>query len=282
MTRKVSSLVIGICFLLFSNNFVHATQGVIEFPDGTASGIGLFYGWLCEASNVTISSSLDAHESRYPIYYGAGRIDTKSICGDTNNGFYTLMNWNIFGDGEHSIRVYADKNFVAQRVFTVVTPRSEFLTGVTGSGIIELSNGLKARVEWSQSMQNFRILEFIDDSSEPEQPDADTKIVYIYDTSGNQSRWTIEQNYKYNKLYIDILPLSNNGFYLNGHLISFRQNGRTYDSQYFYDEWLWYENDGIKHLTNQESLEIELQDGPLTFREPFEMYYDNKLITRFE
>lgn len=138
MTWKVFSLLISIYFLLFSNNFVHATQGVIESPTGTVSGIGLFYGWLCEASSVTISSSRDAHESRYPIYYGAGRIDTESTCGDANNGFYTLMNWNIFGNGEHSIRVYADDELIAQQVFAVVTPGSEFLRDVTGGGIIEL------------------------------------------------------------------------------------------------------------------------------------------------
>ena len=77
---------------------------------------------------------------------------------------------------------------------------------------------------------------------------------------------------------IDITPLSNNGFYLNAHLITFRQNGHVYNSQYFFDGWLWHDHDGIKHLTETEHLELELQDGPFTYKEPFDMYYNNELI----
>ena len=35
-------------------------------------------------------------------------MDTRSVCGDANNGFGLLVNMNSFGPGAHSVRALAD------------------------------------------------------------------------------------------------------------------------------------------------------------------------------
>ena len=279
---QILSLAIAVIFPLFYSSQAFATKAVIESPRSTVTGIGLLYGWACDANEVSIY--FENWIEPYKIYYGMERYDTRHECGDTNNGFYVLMNWNILGDGEHTVYLYADGTIAAQQKFNVITPGEEFLRGVTGGGVIELSNGLSAVVEWSQSMQNFRILEFIDTTkgnNNTNNTDPQTYTIYVNDTLGNRSRWIIEDpgdEEGHEEMDIGITPLSNNGFYLNAHLITFRQNGHVYDSQYFFDGWLWHDNDGIKHLTGTEHLELELQDGPFTYKEPFDMYYNNELI----
>ena len=52
-------------------------------------------GWVCEAETVEIEI---AGES-YLAAYGTERLDTEDRCGDTDNGFGLLVNWNRFGEG---------------------------------------------------------------------------------------------------------------------------------------------------------------------------------------
>ena len=37
----------------------------------------------------------------------SGRIRLE-VCGDSNNGFGLLFNWNLLGNGDHTIRALAD------------------------------------------------------------------------------------------------------------------------------------------------------------------------------
>ena len=44
---------------------------------------------------------------RWPTAYGTERGDTASVCGDTNNGFGLIFNWNLFGGGLYSLQALA-------------------------------------------------------------------------------------------------------------------------------------------------------------------------------
>ena len=132
--------------------------GYLENPGAGSfqSGIGLFSGWVCDAQRVEIeingSTTLEAG-------YGTIRSDTASVCGDTNNGFGLLFNWNLLGDGTHTARALADGREFGRARFTVTTLGTEFLTGV--SGTYRLPNfpeqGMDVIVEWQQASQNFVI-----------------------------------------------------------------------------------------------------------------------------
>ena len=134
--------------------------GYLENPGAGSfqSGIGLFSGWVCDAQRVEIeingSTTLEAG-------YGTIREDTAGVCGDTNNGFGLLFNWNLLGDGTHTARALADGREFGRARFTVTTLGTEFLTGV--SGTYRLPNfpeqGMDVIVEWQQASQNFVITE---------------------------------------------------------------------------------------------------------------------------
>ena len=132
--------------------------GTLENPRNASfqSGIGLFSGWVCDAQKVEIeidgTATLEAA-------YGTSRGDTAGRCGDTNNGFSLLFNWNLLGDGTHTVRALADGREFGWAGFTVTTLGREFLTGV--SGTYRLPNfprqGADVIVQWQEASQNFVI-----------------------------------------------------------------------------------------------------------------------------
>ncbi len=65
--------------------------------------------------------------------YGTIREDTASVCGNTNNGFGLLFNWNRLGDGVHTARALADGREFGRARLLVTTLGEEFLTGVSGA-----------------------------------------------------------------------------------------------------------------------------------------------------
>lgn len=58
---------------------------------------------------------------RIPATYGAERRDTTSVCGDSKNGFVLPFNWNLLGDGTHTVRALADGIEFDSATFTVTT-----------------------------------------------------------------------------------------------------------------------------------------------------------------
>ena len=86
--------------------------GALEIPGPSSfqSGIGLLSGWVCEAEVVEVEISGLGRSSRLAAAYGTARADTaeteegEEICGDTDNGFGLLFNWNLLGDGVHTVR----------------------------------------------------------------------------------------------------------------------------------------------------------------------------------
>ena len=76
-----------------------------------------------EVSNVEIEIN---DTIRIPATYGTERRDTTSVCGDSNNGFILPFNWNLLGDGTHTVRAIADGVEFDSATFTVTTTGTEF------------------------------------------------------------------------------------------------------------------------------------------------------------
>ena len=127
-------------------------------PGSAQSGIGVISGWACDASQIEIEFNNDP-ATRSQAGYGTLRADTQGQCGDTNNGFGLLFNWNLLGDGVHTVRALADGMEFATVTVTVATLGSEFVRGATHD--MTLSDfpevGTDTRVQWQEAQQNFVI-----------------------------------------------------------------------------------------------------------------------------
>ena len=132
--------------------------GVLEnpLPGGFVSGIGILSGWVCTALQV----SLEIDGVSFPAAYGTSRGDTLSACGDTDNGFVLVTNWNLFGNGLHTVRLLVDGIEFASVTVTVTTLGQEFLTGASGQFRLAgfPQNGSSVDISWQQSLQNFVIV----------------------------------------------------------------------------------------------------------------------------
>jgi hypothetical protein len=133
-------------------------RGVLENParGSFQSGIGVISGWVCQASRVDIEV---IGVATVQAAYGTVRDDTASTCGDTNNGFGYLVNWNDLGNGTHTLRVLADGTEVASATFTVSTLGTSFLRGASGQATLDNFPVAhrQAMIQWQESAQNFVI-----------------------------------------------------------------------------------------------------------------------------
>ena len=136
-------------------------------PGAFVSGIGTISGWVCDANTIEIEFDNDA-ANRWQAGYGTARVDTYGVCGDANNGFGLLYNWNNLGDGIHTVRALADGVEFASATVAVTTFGEEFLRGA--SGTFTLSDfpqpGINVDLLWQQSQQNFAISGVSGDGSE--------------------------------------------------------------------------------------------------------------------
>ena len=124
-------------------------------PNSFQSGIGVISGWVCEAETVEIVLNGEAQ----PAAYGTERLDTLEACGDTDNGFGLLFNWNLLGEGEHTVVARVDGEELGRATVRVTTLGTEFLRG--GAGECEAEGfpmpGETVTLEWQQNSQNFVI-----------------------------------------------------------------------------------------------------------------------------
>ncbi len=131
-------------------------SGSLENPGPASfqSGIGLLSGWVCDAAVVELEIN---GGPRMAAAYGTDRADTAPVCGDTNNGFGLLFNWNLLGDGEHTVRAVADGEEFGRATFMVTTLGVEFLQGTHGETVVKdfPSPGEAVRLVWQQAQQNF-------------------------------------------------------------------------------------------------------------------------------
>ena len=135
-----------------------ADVGYLENPSPNSfqSGVGVLSGWVCEAETVEIRLGPLAPQV---AGYGTERLDTQEVCGDTDNGFGLLFNWNLLGEGEHDVVAYVDATELGRATVRVTTLGHEFLRGAEGECTVAdfPMLGETVTLEWQQNSQNFVI-----------------------------------------------------------------------------------------------------------------------------
>ncbi len=143
-------------------------QSVFENPQPGSfqSGVGVISGWVCEAERIDIVFNPGtAKEETWRAGYRTTREDTaytkegEVICGDTDNGFGLLFNWNRLDDGQHTVSALADGEEFGTATFTVTTLGEEFKENVGKHARLQNfpDTGTDLIVAWQQSLQNFTI-----------------------------------------------------------------------------------------------------------------------------
>lgn len=122
-------------------------------PGSFASGIGTISGWVCSANRIDLQVD-GTIVVQSP--YGSLRGDTQGECGDANNGFGYLVNWNDLGPGPHTVVALADGIEIGRATVTVTTFGVSFIRGASGTYTIPF-NGRNVTIRWEQSLQNFVI-----------------------------------------------------------------------------------------------------------------------------
>lgn len=133
-------------------------------PGSFQSGIGLISGWVCKAGSIEIIFD-DDWSNPLLAAYGTPRGDTRDVCqNDGTNGFGLLMNWNLLGNGEHSVQALADGVEFADVSITVTTLGGEFLRDASGEFVLEdfPELGTDIVLRWQEAQQNFVISQVID------------------------------------------------------------------------------------------------------------------------
>ena len=140
-------------------NYTPPVVGFLENPGHRSfrSGIGLISGWVCDAKTVEVRIG----RQRYHMAYGTERGDTRGECGDANNGFVTLFNFNRLDDGTHTARLLVDGKQHGDPIeFKVTTFGTEFLRGASGQYEVAFPTpGDTAVLGWDQNSQNFVVRE---------------------------------------------------------------------------------------------------------------------------
>ena len=133
--------------------------GYLENPGAASfqSGIGVISGWTCDAEAVEIVLNGEPQEAAY----GTARLDTEAMCGDADNGFGLLFNWNLLGDGEHEVVAVVDGVELDRATVTVTTLGAEFLSDATGTCTAADFPTMDETVTlaWQQTQQNFVLVD---------------------------------------------------------------------------------------------------------------------------
>lgn len=110
-------------------------RAFLEDPsqESSQSGVALIRGWACQANLIEIQID---NTPRLRAAYGTTREDTRSACGDANNGVGLTWNWNLSGDGVHRVRAFADGAQFADVTFTVTTL------------VVRFANNVRVRLPW--------------------------------------------------------------------------------------------------------------------------------------
>ncbi len=129
--------------------------GNLEVPGNGSfqSGIGFMSGWVCDGRNVEIV--LNGGAQRLSVSRGVNRGDTAAACGDTDNGFITLWNWNLLGEGQHTAALVVDGQTIQSNTFTITTLGEEFIRGLERDVVVNdfPAPGETTRFRWQESVQ---------------------------------------------------------------------------------------------------------------------------------
>ena len=148
-------------------------KGFLEIPSPSqiVSGIGMISGWVCEAESVE-AIIRDSNGDELPIspvrlLYGGERLDTQEMCGDVNNGFGVVINWQRIAASlgeKYTIQIRVDGEVFIDfgyYVFYVGGLGEEFFRGRYGQGykIADFPReGDVTYIEWQVPQQGFAIL----------------------------------------------------------------------------------------------------------------------------
>ena len=154
----MARIIISLLFF-FSTTALGQTKGNLENPaqDSYMSGIYLFSGWACDAELIEIV--IDGG-SGLKAAYGTSRGDTQSVCGDSDNGFGLLWNFENLEPGTHEAVAFADGVEIGRTEFTSTQIISGgFLRGATGETVLNgfPEAGREVSLKWDQAAQNFLI-----------------------------------------------------------------------------------------------------------------------------
>jgi len=153
------ALILATLLLAFASPRPVWAQANLEIPanGSVQSGIGMVSGWKCTAGTLTFTID---NGPAAPLVYGVNRNDTQGVCGDSNNGFIAQWNWNLVGDGPHTLRAFDDGVQFASATFTVTTLGTEVLSGARGEYILPFFADFNTDVVvlWQESAQNFVIV----------------------------------------------------------------------------------------------------------------------------
>lgn len=129
------------------------SQGTIE------SGVGVLRGWACDADRVEVV--IDGHD-RIVVPYGGSRGDTETVCGDADNGYATVVNWNRYDDGPHDLEAFIDGKRITSIRFIVARFAESFLRELDRSvDVLDFpATGDRMQLTWSQPHQNFTVESF--------------------------------------------------------------------------------------------------------------------------
>lgn len=151
--------------LVFSFAFISpafASQFGIDSPLSGSSQSGAVAppnGWKCPR-NGEITARIDGG-AELAFVEDLSRGDTAEACSNTgNNGFGSLpWNWNVLGDGSHTIEFFDAGEKFAEVAFSVLTFGTEFLFGPSASFIVKdfPDPGMDVEVSWDAAIQNFRM-----------------------------------------------------------------------------------------------------------------------------
>lgn len=124
-------------------------------PGSFQSGLGMIHGWECDADEVVVQ----INGTPSPAVYGTPRPDTQGVCGDTDNGFEHLLNWNALGDGRHDVVVLVDGTELGRASVTVTTFGTAFLHGAHGTCTVPdfPRPGETVPLVWQEARQQFGI-----------------------------------------------------------------------------------------------------------------------------
>ena len=159
--RRVTGIVLSLsCLVLVGLCFPQAVGAQAQLgnpqPGSAQSGIGVISGWACEAQQIEIEFNNES-ANRWRAGTGTTRPDTQAVCGDTDNGFGLLYNWNRLGDGTHTVRAFADGVEFAHVVVIVTTLEDEFRQDASGDFPVTdfPTPGTSLTLRWQQALQNF-------------------------------------------------------------------------------------------------------------------------------
>jgi len=149
--------------LLFSAAQVSAQSiGALGIPPPASnqSGIGLVSGYYCDAQVIEVSFD---GGPLIEAPYGTTRGDTVGICGDDDNGFGLLWNYNLLPTGSHTVEVFADGVRFGVSTFNVTTLGQEFLVGGQSEtrilGFPQQHTDVK--LKWQQGNQNYVVTDYL-------------------------------------------------------------------------------------------------------------------------